>query len=37
VEFPAWGEAFATLMIAVIVLNQVIGPAFFSVGHFSSE
>jgi len=29
VEFPAWGEAFATMMIAVILLNQVIGPVFF--------
>ena len=29
VEFPAWGEAFATMMISVIVLNQVLGPAFF--------
>ncbi len=26
VEFPEWGVAFATMMIAVIVLNQIIGP-----------
>jgi Trk K+ transport system NAD-binding subunit/predicted Kef-type K+ transport protein len=26
VEFPAWGAAFATTMIAVIVLNQLVGP-----------
>ncbi|MDY6822899.1 MAG: cation:proton antiporter [Thermodesulfobacteriota bacterium] len=26
VEFPAWGEPFATTMIAIIVLNQLIGP-----------
>jgi Trk K+ transport system NAD-binding subunit/Kef-type K+ transport system membrane component KefB len=28
-EFPAWGPAFATLLIAVIVLNQIIGPPLF--------
>lgn len=28
VEFPEWGVAFATLMIAVIVLNQLLGPPF---------
>jgi Trk K+ transport system NAD-binding subunit len=26
VEFPEWGTTFATLMIAVIVLNQLTGP-----------
>lgn len=26
--FPQWGEAFATTIIAVIVLNQLIGPPF---------
>jgi len=29
VEFPGWGEPFATIMIAVIVLNQIIGPPLF--------
>ncbi len=29
VEFPAWGAEFATLIIAVIVLNQVVGPPLF--------
>ena len=29
VEFPAWGASFATIMISVIVLNQVVGPPFF--------
>lgn len=29
VEFPLWGDAFATVMIAVIVLNQVTGPPLF--------
>ncbi len=29
VEFPPWGSAFATMMIAVIVLNQVVGPPLF--------
>lgn len=28
-EFPSWGEAFATLVIAVIVMNQIIGPPLF--------
>ena len=27
-EFPEWGTAFAALMIAVIVINQLIGPIF---------
>ncbi|MEZ4647014.1 MAG: cation:proton antiporter [Chloroflexota bacterium] len=29
VEFPGWGDEFATLIIAVIVLSQIIGPPFF--------
>lgn len=29
VEFPEWGTAFATIMISVIVLNQLAGPPFF--------
>jgi Trk K+ transport system NAD-binding subunit/Kef-type K+ transport system membrane component KefB len=28
-EFPEWGTAFATLIIAVIVLNQLVGPPLF--------
>ncbi len=28
VEFPEWGTAFATMIIAVIVLNQIVGPPF---------
>jgi len=28
-EFPEWGTAFATPIIAVIVLNQIVGPPFF--------
>ncbi len=28
-EFPDWGAAFATLLIAVIVLNQIAGPPLF--------
>lgn len=28
-EYPAWGESFATIVIAVIVLNQVVGPPLF--------
>jgi Trk K+ transport system NAD-binding subunit/mannitol/fructose-specific phosphotransferase system IIA component (Ntr-type)/Kef-type K+ transport system membrane component KefB len=29
VEFPLWGTDFATMIIAVIVLNQIIGPPMF--------
>ncbi|MCA9837441.1 MAG: cation:proton antiporter [Trueperaceae bacterium] len=29
VAFPEWGAAFATLIISVIVLNEIIGPIFF--------
>lgn len=29
VEFPAWGADFATMIIAVIVLSQLIGPPLF--------
>uniref|UniRef100_A0A6V3SV97 Cation/H+ exchanger transmembrane domain-containing protein n=2 Tax=Lotharella globosa TaxID=91324 RepID=A0A6V3SV97_9EUKA len=29
VEFETWGGAFATTMVAVVVLNQLIGPPFF--------
>ncbi len=32
VDFPDWGAAFATMIIAVIVLNQIIGPPFFKWG-----
>ena len=28
VEFPDWGEDFATIIISVIVLSQIIGPPF---------
>jgi Trk K+ transport system NAD-binding subunit/Kef-type K+ transport system membrane component KefB len=29
VEFSEWGTAFATVIISVIVLNQIVGPPFF--------
>lgn len=29
VEFPEWGAAFATMMISVIVVNQLVGPPLF--------
>ncbi len=29
VEFPVWGPDFATIVIAVVVLNQIVGPPFF--------
>ena len=29
IAFPGWGPSFATTMIAVIVLNQVVGPPLF--------
>ncbi|MBT3240981.1 MAG: potassium transporter TrkA [Chloroflexi bacterium] len=28
-DFPVWGESFATILISVIVLNQLAGPPFF--------
>jgi len=28
-EYPGWGGVFATLMISVIVLNQLVGPPLF--------
>ena len=28
-EFPLWGQEFATVVVAIIVLNQVIGPPLF--------
>jgi len=28
-QFPGWGEVLATIIIAVIVLNQIAGPPFF--------
>ena len=28
-EYPGWGSEFATVMIAVIVLNQIVGPPLF--------
>ncbi len=28
-EFPEWGSDFATVIISVIVLNQIVGPIFF--------
>lgn len=27
-QFPGWGEDFATLIIAIIVINQLVGPPF---------
>lgn len=29
VEFPGWGPEFATLIISVIVLSQIVGPPFY--------
>ena len=31
VEFPEWGNSFATLIISVIVVNQLVGPIFFKI------
>lgn len=28
-EYPGWGTEFATIMISVIVLNQIVGPPLF--------
>jgi Kef-type K+ transport system membrane component KefB/Trk K+ transport system NAD-binding subunit len=38
VEFPEWGPTFATLMISVIVINQIVGPTFFKMAiHLVNE
>jgi len=29
VKFPEWGTSFATIIISVIIINQIIGPPFF--------
>lgn len=29
VEFPEWGREFSTMIIAVIVMNQIVGPPLF--------
>ena len=29
VEFPSFGDAFATMIIAVVVLNEIVGPILF--------
>jgi Trk K+ transport system NAD-binding subunit/Kef-type K+ transport system membrane component KefB/predicted transcriptional regulator len=29
VEFPVWGTDFATIIISVVVLNQIVGPPLF--------
>lgn len=29
VEFPGWGDAFATTIIAMVVLNEIMGPILF--------
>ncbi|MCA9919783.1 MAG: TrkA family potassium uptake protein, partial [Anaerolineales bacterium] len=31
VEFPGWGDAFATTIIAMVVLNEIVGPILFKV------
>ena len=36
VEFPDWGTGFATIVIAVIVLNQLLGPPLFKAALFLS-
>lgn len=35
VEFPEWGSAFATMIISLVVLNEMVGPIFFkwSINH----
>ncbi len=35
-EFPSWGPSLATLMIAVIVMNELMGPLFFKKAIISS-
>ncbi len=38
VEFPPWGDSFATMMIAVIILNHIVGPPLFKLAlHLAGE
>lgn len=38
VAFPEWGPTFATMMISVIVINQIVGPTFFKMAiHLVNE
>lgn len=37
-QFPEWGGAFATMMIAVIVMNEMMGPPLFKLAlHLAGE
>ncbi|MEO0468717.1 MAG: monovalent cation:proton antiporter family protein [Bacteroidota bacterium] len=36
-EYPSWGPQFATVIIAVIVLNQIVGPPLFKWSLFQVE
>lgn len=31
-QFPGWGYSFYTLILSVIVLNEIVGPVFFKLG-----
>lgn len=33
-EFPGWGEQFATVIVAVIVMNEFVGPPLFKLAIF---
>lgn len=33
-QFPTWGPQFATIMIGIIVLNQIVGPPLFKMALF---
>lgn len=35
-EFPGWGNEFATLIIAIIVLNQFVGPPLFKLALYKA-
>jgi len=37
IEFPGWGSAFSTIMISVIVINQIVGPPFFKWAIYLAE
>lgn len=36
-QFPAWGQRFETLVISVVVLNQIIGPVLCKIGMLRME
>ena len=36
-QFPAWGARFETLVISVVVINQILGPVLCKIGMMRME